>query len=46
MFEEDFGRLPSFVVKESEQVCQGNVSLTLKAGLGELNSRDLLKGLL
>ena len=43
---EEFGRLRSLVVKETEQVCQGNFSLKLKAGLGELNSRDLVKGLL
>ena len=46
---EEFGKLQSLVVKETEQVCQGcqgNVSLKLKAGLGELNSRDLVKGLL
>ena len=50
MFEgEEFERLPSLVVKETEQVfqgCQRNFSLKQKAGLGELNSRDLLKGLL
>lgn len=33
------------VVEETNQVCQGNFPFKLKAELGELNSKDLLKGL-
>ena len=46
---EEFERLRSLVFKETELVfqgCQRNFSLKLKAGLGELNSRDPLNGML